>query len=69
MKNNKIGQIEIELNLKGQNKVIVDGKDISNFVTQVFLLSSAGEVPKVELILLGDIKIKGETESFFKENV
>jgi len=70
MKKNKISQIEIELNLKGQGKVLVDGKDISNAVTQVYLLSSSGEVPRVELVLTGDIKIKGEIEvSFFKENV
>lgn len=70
MKKSKISQIEIELNLKGHGKILVDGKDISNVVTQVYLLSSPGEIPRVELVLTGDVKFKGETEvETFKENV
>jgi hypothetical protein len=55
---NKI--IEIEANLKGKHKIIIDGKDISDMVTQACLMLYPGEIPRLELCLSSDIIVKGK---------
>ena len=65
----KMNDIEITSDKNIINKVKIDGKDISKYVSQAFLMMSSGELPKLELTLIGPIKVKtkGNVVTFKEE--
>jgi hypothetical protein len=61
------GDIEIEANLNGKSKIYLKGQDISNQVRQAVIILNAGESPRVELAIVGKLKLKGKANIFPEE--
>jgi hypothetical protein len=57
-----MAKIKIKLDYLSKGKVIVDGKDISNSVRSLTLVSNAGEIPYCVIDLIGEIEFEGEVE-------